>query len=160
MTYKFYQPHLKIKLKISAELLTKTYEIVYEHYPKEFGGIFLGKIDTKNSCATITDILIPDTYDNSESEFKRYSKGLNKMIEKAHNNSNGAILYLGEWHSHPLNTPIPSKTDYDAMVNLSTHPTINLKTPILLIISYSPSKVFSPRFYIMHEEKFYSYNQK
>lgn len=160
MTYIFYQPHLKVELKISAELLTKTFEIVWQHFPEEFGGIFLGSIDTENSCATISDIVTPDTYDISKSSFKRYSKSLNKIIEKAYSKSDGEIIYLGEWHSHPLHLPLPSKTDHDSMVNLSNQRTIKLKTPILLIISYNACEVFSPRFYIMHEKRFYSYYQK
>lgn len=159
MTYNFHQPHLNISLIIKRKLLQKTFEQVYSHYPNEFGGIFLGKINSLSSTAEITDILVPTKYDNSKSGFKRYSESLNKKIAQKYNESNKSIHYLGEWHSHPLNSPIPSNKDYSAMVNLSSTTTIALKTPVLLIISYTIQQVFSPRFYIMYNKKFYNYEQ-
>lgn len=157
MTYNYYQPHLNIHLQIDKELLQKTFDVVYKYFPKEFGGIFLGKVT--DQTAEITNILTPTKFDNSETEFKRYSEDLNDKIADAYKESNGNIIFLGEWHSHPLNAPVPSSTDYEAMNKLATHPNISLKTPILLIISYTKAKVFSPRFYIFFNEKLYPYQR-
>lgn len=157
MTYNYYQPHLNIHLKIEKRLLQKTFDAVYKYFPKEFGGIFLGEVTEKT--AEVTTILTPTKFDNSETKFKRYSEDLNDKIAEAYEKNNGRIIFLGEWHSHPLNAPVPSSTDYEAMYKLSTHPNISLKTPILLIISYTETKVFSPRFYILFNEKLYPYQR-
>lgn len=43
--------------------------------------------------------------------FSRSSKTANKIINDAFKRSNGTILYIGEWHTHPEPYPSPSTTD-------------------------------------------------
>ncbi|CAN0246100.1 unnamed protein product [Chrysoparadoxa australica] len=156
MIFEYYQPYLDISLKIKKDILHNIYQILEQHSPNEFGGIFLGKVDTKNSAAEITQVLIPEKYEQTETSFKRYSDDLNNKIEDIFKKDT-SIKFLGEWHSHPFNSPIPSETDYLAMLKLSEQESISLKTPILLIVSFNKNMSFSPRFYIMYKNKFYPY---
>lgn len=157
MTYKYHQPHNDVWLEIEQELIQQCYLEVYEYFPKEFGGIFLGEVN--DNYAKITKIITPGKFENSKSYFKRYSKELNSHIANIHSDSDGNIIYLGEWHSHPLNSPIPSQKDLDAMIEISLSSRVSIQTPILLIISYTETGVFTPRFYLTYNKKLFPYEE-
>ena len=118
-------------IHISKSVLREIEEITNFHYPKEFGGVFIG---FKSELGyIITDILVPDDYANGRTIFVRHPGTLNERLEEIHEITNGKIQYLGEWHSHPDGPTSPSNTDKNAMKEIANDKKINVDKPILMI---------------------------
>jgi len=63
-------------------------------------------------CIELTHISEPNEGDMAtRSSFKRRSNSHFKRLNSLKEQSNGKTVYLGEWHTHPENSPRPSKTD-------------------------------------------------
>lgn len=116
---------------IAKSILREIEEISKYHYPKEFGGVFVG---FKSELGfIITDILVPDDYNNGRTIFVRHPGTLNERLEVIHEITNGKIHYLGEWHSHPDGPTSPSSTDKSAMNEIAKDKKVNVDKPILMI---------------------------
>lgn len=76
----------------------------------EAGGILLGKVYEKH--VFIDAVTTPTKPDKSGFHFFVRSKTkVQDHINRAWIASNGHNIYLGEWHSHPIDHPIPSGQD-------------------------------------------------
>lgn len=88
---------------------------LHEHRQLKFwhsekGGIFLGKY--RGNYIEITDITLPQCSDISgRFFFNRCSPKHQKTAYEQWQNSNSEITYVGEWHTHPEQTPTPSNQD-------------------------------------------------
>ena len=71
------------------------------------------------------------------SYFYRSFKIANKIINQAFQESNGTVLYLGEWHTHPVDNPIPSPTDKTSIENIYNTANLSVNVIIYLIIGRS-----------------------
>lgn len=130
--YEYYKcDYNHIAIHLSKSVLREIEEITSLHYPKEFGGIFIG---FKSELGIIiTDVLVPDKYINGRTVFVRHPGTLNERLEEIHKITNGEIQYLGEWHSHPDGPTYPSITDKDAMKEIAKDKKINEDNPLLMI---------------------------
>lgn len=130
--YEYYKcGYNKSTIHIPKSILREIEEIISFHYPKEFGGVFIG---FKSELGfIITDILVPDKYVNARAIFVRHPGTLNERLEEIHKLSNGEIQYLGEWHSHPDGPTSPSITDIKAMKEIAQNNKINIDKPLLMI---------------------------
>jgi len=132
--FEFYNcSNSKSSLHISRKALLTIKKILTHYYPNEYGGVFIGYKSGNNII--ITDILIPDSYKNGKTVFVRHPGSLNKRLSAIHEETNGKINYLGEWHSHPNGSTSPSLTDLNAMKEISDDVKINNPNPILMISS-------------------------
>lgn len=78
----------------------------------EQGGILLGKYNPTDREYVITDITIPGSNDKQGPFFfVRDRIDAQEQINEYWNESDGIINYLGEWHTHPQEYPIPSHVD-------------------------------------------------
>ncbi|MEH1007957.1 ThiF family adenylyltransferase [Winogradskyella sp. ECml5-4] len=118
-------------IHISKSVLKRIEEETKFHYPKEFGGVFIGYKSDLHFI--ITDILIPDQYKNGKTIFIREPGTLNERLSEIHKMTNGEIEYLGEWHSHPNGPTTPSRTDINAMQEIAKDKNINIDKPLLMI---------------------------
>ena len=76
----------------------------------ENGGILLGILEEDRIL--ITRASIPTSLDSkSRYRFTRNKKSAQIIIDYEFINSDGSVIYLGEWHTHPENFPSPSQTD-------------------------------------------------
>ena len=64
--------------------------------------------------------------------------------------------YVGEWHTHPNNLPIPSNTDIKAINAITNHKEVSIKNPVMLIIGYIKTKI-ELGFYVQFKNKLYRY---
>lgn len=87
-------------------------ELAQTHYPKEVGTSLVGCYSDDGFEASVLD-LAPLSSDSkgSRTSFYRGIAGLRKFFAKLCRSSAGRRHYVGEWHSHPNGTPIPSGTD-------------------------------------------------
>lgn len=156
ITYtRLFQPDLKSYLYIADSVFSKIEKAVTVHYPKEFGGVFIGN-STSCDSLLIEDILIPDAYENGKTIFVRHPGSLNERLKLIYQESDGRIDYVGEWHSHPDAAAIPSSTDKEAIRNISKNEDINTATPIMAIVEVRKNKT-KMEFYIYKDNKLYKY---
>ncbi len=136
----FVQKEYNLFLVISTETITQIKELSSKHYPKEFGGVLLGSYLSDNHTLLITQILETSEYKNSQTMFTRESEKLNQKIKDIHQKTDGNVVYVGEWHTHPNSSPDYSQTDFLAMKSIANDNQIMTKNPILLINSFDLTK--------------------
>ena len=70
--------------------------------PNETGGVLLGHIDMLRHIIYVIDAL-PSPPDSIERPYSyiRGTRGLPDKVDEVRTNTNGALMYVGEWHSHP-----------------------------------------------------------
>lgn len=96
-------------------ILKKPVVEIFNEYGKknsknEIGGVLIGKIYPE--YITIEKLTKPSKLDKSTKlSFIRSKKSAQRKINKNWKNSNGTLIYLGEWHTHPSINPIPSQQD-------------------------------------------------
>lgn len=102
-----------------------------ERKSPESGGIILGKIISNQ--INILKLSVPTSLDRaSRTNFERHKVSAQIIIDYEHFNSNGQIIYLGEWHTHPESFPTPSGQDLSMISN--QFKTNCLRTEFLLLL--------------------------
>ena len=77
---------------------------------KEAGGILLGY--RRGPHIEVLEATAPMRKDiRGRNSFERKDSGHQSLSDKRWEASDGTILYLGEWHTHPTNIPEPSTID-------------------------------------------------
>jgi integrative and conjugative element protein (TIGR02256 family) len=147
----------EIGLSIEAgdELLDTLVEIGKSHYPNEFGGFLIGYYSDGNRHLHITDTILPKNFKISKYSFERSTKGIVKKLGTYYKET-PKKFYVGEWHTHPDNSPIPSLTDISAINAIINNQNTCLANPVLLIIGYFKTKV-DFGFYVWFENKLHRY---
>ena len=101
-----------LRLEISESVLNIFSANQQKTNSKEKGGILLGKRELATNTYVITEISLPSKKDSAGySFFVRDKKAAQKVINNRWTESDGIINYLGEWHTHCCEYPIPSLTD-------------------------------------------------
>lgn len=147
----------KIGLSIEAddELLDILVEKGKSYYPNEFGGFLVGYYSDENRQLHITNTILPKIFKASKYYFERSTKGIEKKL-CTYYKENPKKFYVGEWHTHPDTSPIPSATDISAINAIINNQNACLANPVLLIIGYSKAQV-DFGFYVWFENKLYRY---
>ena len=100
----------------------------------EAGGVLLGYVVDETKCIRITKISVPSRYDKSSpNSFTRDCDTTQKIIDEEFNESEGKIIYLGEWHTHYEKKPVPSGVDISMIKRLYNVGTFNYNLLLLLI---------------------------
>lgn len=152
---KLHNQHRNVELIINQELLEKISQLGIDHYPNEFGGFLIGKYSDDYNTLFITDYILPKSYKGSRSLFERSSKGTKSLFSKLFNIKKE--IYVGEWHTHPNGSTRYSDIDLRAMINIESSPSVNIKNPVLLILSVSEKKLNQATFYIYEDKKLIPY---
>lgn len=146
-----------LSLEVEDELLNKLLKIGKSHYPKEFGGFLIGYYSEGNRHLHITDTILPKKYQASKYSFERSTQGIETELTEFYI-GNPRKVYVGEWHTHPDNSPIPSATDISAINTIINSKNTSIANPVLLIIGYSKTTV-NFEFYVWFENKLYKYEK-
>lgn len=78
----------------------------------ERGGILLGQVDEIANKVLVCRASLPSPEDKSNfTSFTRNRHFAQGIIDYEFNNSGGKNTYLGEWHTHPARSAIPSGQD-------------------------------------------------
>lgn len=96
-----------------AETVLEVYELHLQRSPSdcEAGGILLGTLH--GSSMLISEATVPTIWDKRmRSLFERMSVGHRRIAERRWRDSAGTVRYLGEWHTHPQDHPLPSGIDH------------------------------------------------
>lgn len=99
----------------------------------EMGGILLGKI--VGNEIYVLKASIPTPFDKpSRFSFNRHKKSAQLFIDYEFLNSNGTVIYIGEWHTHPESNPSPSGPDLRMIKNQFKENIINEDFLLMVII--------------------------
>jgi integrative and conjugative element protein (TIGR02256 family) len=146
---------LGLTLEIEDDLLCYLIDIGTKHYPNEFGGFLIGNYAEEQTHLRITDTILPYKFKGTPYLFERDTIGIDDKLKQFYDEE-PKKYYLGEWHTHPNNLPIPSSTDVNAINSIANHPEVSIKNPVMLIIGYDKTKV-ELGFYVQFKNKIYRY---
>jgi integrative and conjugative element protein (TIGR02256 family) len=123
----------KYTIHISEEVLSMLDKYKQKKYQNESGGIILGFVHDDNSVY-ISKISQPNAYDRaSRFGFERDKKAAQIIVNSEFYESDGKVIYLGEWHTHPEPNPSPSAIDIQMIKQQYKNNKINEDFLILLI---------------------------
>jgi integrative and conjugative element protein (TIGR02256 family) len=89
--------------------------------PKETGGVLIGSFDLERKVVYVVDAL-PSPPDSEEwpTLYIRGCRGLKRRVDEIARLTDGALQYVGEWHSHPDHcSTAPSREDFDVFAWLT-----------------------------------------
>jgi integrative and conjugative element protein (TIGR02256 family) len=130
---KFINKLTGLELSISEELIRIIAVHGAKKYPKEFGGLLLGRYMNNNKMVLVEDIILPKKYKSSKYHFERGSEGLRESLLQKYN-ATPRLMYVGEWHTHPDGPAKPSLTDMNAMSELACDKNVLITNPLLMIV--------------------------
>lgn len=123
----------KYTIHISEEVLSILDKYKQKKNQSESGGIILGFVHDDNSVY-ISKVSQPNTYDRaSRFGFERDKKVAQIIVNSEFYESDGKVIYLGEWHTHPEPNPSPSSIDVQMIKQQYKNNKINEDFLILLI---------------------------
>lgn len=146
---------LALTLEIDDALLSNIIDIGVKHYPNEFGGFLIGNYSEEQKHLQITDTILPNKFKGTPYLFERDTVGIDIKLKQFYDEI-PKKYYIGEWHTHPNNLPIPSSTDIKAITSIANHAEVSIKNPIMLIVGYNKTKV-ELGFYVQFNNKLYRY---
>lgn len=156
--YRTYKNSDGLKIALPEIVFGKIKQHVKKHYPNECGGVFVGKIIVDENKAIIEKIMIPKSLRSTPVYFLRLSGFINKWLIRIFHQSEGELLYLGEWHSHPNGEPKPSSKDFQTMKRIAENENVRIQTPLLLIVGYDQI-VYNEVFYVFSNNKLTPYDK-
>lgn len=109
------------KLILDATIRQKIVDIQSGHnFERETGGILVGLYDAELEAIRITDMSSAYPSDRrSRFCFLRNSTGHQALMDNLWFESEKTKAYLGEWHTHDQNVPIPSTRDHNTWKRIS-----------------------------------------
>lgn len=123
----------KYTIHIYDEVLSTLEKYKQKKYQNESGGIILGLVYDNNNVY-ISKISQPNVSDKaSRYSFERDKKVAQIIVDSEFNASDGKVIYLGEWHTHPESNPSPSFVDIKMIKQQHMNNKINENFLILLI---------------------------
>ena len=152
---KFICQHIGLSIVIDNTLVDKLCRLGSDHYPKEYGGLLVGRYINDNKEVIIEQTVLPKKFKSSAFSFERGVEGLRETLRGFFNES-PSLIYVGEWHTHPDGKPIPSSTDSSALRTIAAHHKVSIENPLLLIIAVGRN-AYEFGFYVLYQNNIYRY---
>lgn len=126
------------RVVLASQFLDESSCLAGEYYPNEVGTSLVGTYSDDGWDATVVEVapLTPDSTGGS-SWFMRGMRGLRSYFVGLFKKSGGLSHYVGEWHSHPDGTPIPSPTDDRNMMDIAADPEARCPECILVLVAFN-----------------------
>jgi integrative and conjugative element protein (TIGR02256 family) len=116
----------------------------------ETGGIIVGFYTEDLHWAIVTDVSSPPQDSRRfRFAFHRGVIGLQEWLRDLW--SERKQYYLGEWHFHPMGSPMPSGIDDRQMSSFATKRDLHCPEPVLLVIGGNPSAEWLARAYVYEQ---------
>ena len=152
---KLVNKYLELKIDINEKLLHYLFELGIKYYPNEYGGILIGRYSEDRKVVFVSEALNPKAKKLSKHKFDRNVDELVPEIQKYFDQT-PSLYYVGEWHTHPNASAIPSSTDMLALHEIVNHNEVYIENPLLLILSIYENQ-YSFNFFVIFEKKIYNY---
>lgn len=110
-------------VQIHPSVAKAAFTLRRKHLPAETGGVMLGLVDRESRFVAIVGVL-PAPADSIQwpTSFIRGSNGLRAAVDEVSKRTQGNLVYVGEWHSHPRGHDAqPSSLDVAAIGMSSPH---------------------------------------
>ena len=103
----------KVKLVLSGKISDFYSEYMKSYdFKVESGGIIVGKLYPMDNKVVVTDVTMPFKKDcRGTNYFKRSEYGHQREMDRLWEISNKKKTYLGDWHTHRQDIPVPSNID-------------------------------------------------
>ena len=144
-----------MRLVIEEGLLKEISDIGIKHCPNEFGGFLIGSYSSDFKMLHIKDYILPKKYKGHPFLFERSIDGIIEIFRKVFSQKNQ--YYIGEWHTHPYGSTVFSQTDLNAMIQTVECETVQIKNPILLILSVTKQHLNGFEFYFYDNKNLIPY---
>lgn len=116
ISIKFQDIVLNVDNKIIEEIRDRR-QVKYQD--NESGGMVIGSVVNNSNEIEIRDYTLPQIGDyQSRYRFIRKKQKHNALLQKKWLESNGTVMYMGEWHTHPEHDPHYSQQDMRNWRNL------------------------------------------
>lgn len=147
-----------LKLVLSDKLIAEMRAFGLKYYPKEFGGILVGRYSEDMKTCIIDQTILPKRYKSSQYYFVRGKEGLLEALSFYYNQT-PRLIYIGEWHTHPNMKPEPSETDKNAMQEIADHEDVLIKSPVMIILGITKENM-EIGVYIQFKNQLQKYEQQ
>lgn len=126
--------HFEIKQEVVDGL--KSYA---QHEGNELCGVLMGS-QVDDNCYRISKISPPCVKYHTRCGCERDAIMANHFIGEDYEQSEQTRFYIGEWHTHPENNPIPSTVDYSSIEE--NYQTASLVVPFLFMIVVGTETIY------------------
>lgn len=104
----------------------------------ETGGLLFGQFDETLEIAWITNVSGPPANSKFSPEYFICSpEGTQELCHQYKERSNGAVQYIGTWHSHPVSAANPSETDYGGIAGIFASSLSGGALQIMMIVGFA-----------------------
>lgn len=119
------------EVRVSERVVKQMKEEMETWGDTETGGVLIGKISMYDRCFNVTRLIeAPSDSERTKSSFILGIEGLRERVREVHDRSEGALTYLGTWHTHPKGGEA-SPTDRLSLDRLTT---LRFGTPAIGLI--------------------------
>lgn len=123
----------KYQINIDDSVLEQLHQYRQVNGP-ETGGILLGYILPDN-IIKVKKCSVPCIYGKPSSyAFERDAEKANQIIKREFVESEGKMVYLGEWHTHPTAIPTPSPIDKKSIKDILKNSCLVSNIVIFIIV--------------------------
>lgn len=106
-------------------------------FPLETGGMLLGYL-ADNGEVVVKKLIGPGpTAKHGFHHFEPDSSYQQGLLEKYFRESEGQITYLGDWHTHPLGSPVLSVRDKQTLAEIAQSASSKIKHPLMGVLAGS-----------------------
>ncbi len=143
ISMEFIEPGTATRLKVEESVLLFFSKYMEEYdFKIESGGIIVGTLNPHENQVIVTDITLPYANDVRKANvFKRDSFGHQEEMDRLWHESKKTKTYLGEWHTHQQDIPVPSWIDKNDWKRISKK-SLNYKAAFFVIVGQKEIKVW------------------
>jgi integrative and conjugative element protein (TIGR02256 family) len=134
-------------VQIHPSVAKSAFSLRKNHLPAETGGVLLGLVDRESQFVAIVGLL-PAPSDSIQwpTSFIRGSNGLRAAVEGINKRTQGNLLYVGEWHSHPMGHDArPSTLDLAAIGMCSPYMEADGLPTLMMIVGHDNDLVLAAK---------------
>lgn len=126
---------MEIKIVLPREVEKKLLLALEKAGLVEIGGILMGE-HLADAEFQIVDLTVQKQYGRSTSFIRFVREATAALVHffRQFGNDYTRFNYLGEWHSHPLFSPIPSQKDIQSMLEIVNDRGVGANFAILLVV--------------------------
>ncbi|EII3114138.1 MULTISPECIES: Mov34/MPN/PAD-1 family protein [Vibrio harveyi group] len=113
---------------------------IVSYAPLETGGAFFG-YQAENNDIVITHLISS----GPKAKHKKFSFEPDQeyqlsQMEIIYYENEGRLSYLGDWHSHPVSSPLLSRRDEKTLLNIAFSESAKCSRPLMIIFGSLPEK--------------------
>ena len=126
---------LSLRVEATVDVKATFARLIQQEGEPEKGGLLFGEIYPEQSLVRVTGATVPGPYDRATRlSWTRDKKSSNEKIARVWRESGGTVNYVGEWHTHPTDYPVPSLLDELTIRRLYARATLVADVLLMVIV--------------------------